>query len=692
MKTFIMRLLSLFAATPITALRTFGVLLYLASLATPKLQAAPTITSLTPSQTVLAGGNVTSKVTASGSNPITYQWLLNGLNLPAATNPSLIISNALAPNAGNYQVIVANASGSVTSAVVTLGVEYSPNYGWFKTYGTAGAEAVNAMVYDAAGNLYVAGHYYNTLTLGSYVLTSVGDRDLFLAKYDRAGNLLWARSAGGAGTDDWGIQIAVDRAGNVYLPGFATDTISFGTVSLPHSGGANCFVVKYNSSGIALWARHESSSSSNDAAVGVTVDSTDAVIFSGMYNADAQFDGAPAVLRSGSTGGNNLFVVKYDASGNFVWQQRGTPSPTSQALFGQCVAVDTNNSVFVVGAMGDGGNIGGIQFASGNNGNMNPFLAKLDSTGNAVWAKSLSSSGGGLARNIALDRQGNIFVGGYYINNTTLAGFALPAAGNSDGYVLKCDANGNGIWAQRVAGPGNDSVTALAVDQFGNVLVGGAVDAASGGGGFNFSPSGANAFLLKFDGNGNGLWARLVTSSPVGVFLAAALGLDGDVAAGGYFNGTGAAGPFTLNNQGGQDGMVVVLTPAPAITNQLANQGILAGGNATFNAGISGSGLSYQWFGNGAAITNATNSTLVFNNAQPAQSGNYCVVATNYYGAVTSAVATLSVEYSPNYGWFKTYGTPGDERVVSMTYDTAGNLIVAGTYNNTLGLGYQCFF
>ncbi|MEI7729776.1 MAG: immunoglobulin domain-containing protein, partial [Verrucomicrobiota bacterium] len=604
---------------------------------------APTITVPLANQGILAGGNATLNAGMSGAG-LWYQWYQNGMAVPNATNSTLVFNNAQPAQSGNYYVVATNYYGAVTSIVAGLGVEYSPNYGWFKTYGTAGAEAVNAMVYDASGNLYVAGYYYNTLTLGGYVLTSVGDRDLFLAKYDRAGNLLWARSAGGVGTDDWGIQIAVDSAGNVYLPGSTTDTISFGTVSLPHTGGRNCFVVKYNPAGIALWARREFSTSSGDEGVSVAVDSTDAVIFSGYYSADAQFDGAPAVLLSGSTGGNNLFVVKYDANGNFRWQQRGTPSPSSQGLFGQCVAVDTNNAVFVVGVMGDGGNIGGIQVSSGNSGHENTFLTKLDSTGTAVWAKSLTSSGDARGRNLALDHQGNIFVGGYFVNST----FGLTGAGPSDGFVMKCDTNGNGIWAQQVGGPGTDDISALAVDQFGNVLVGGDVDVGGTGGGFNFSPSGRNAYLIKFDGNGKGLWSRLVTSSPVGQFGTVALGLGGDIAAGGSFAGTGTAGPFTLNNQGGLDGMVLVLTPAPASITPLANQDIMAGGNAILNVVVSGAGLWYQWYQNGMAVPNATNSTLAFNNAQPAQSGNYYVVATNYYGSVTSLVGTLTVVIPPS--------------------------------------------
>ncbi len=655
-------------------------LLVLAFLAVPQLQAAPTITSLTPSQTVLAGGNVTNTVTASGANPITYQWVLNGSNLTAATNPSLIITNASAANAGNYQVIVANASGSVTSTVVTLNVEYAPNYGWFKTYGTPGDERVVSMTYDAVGNLIVAGTYNNTLVLGTNVFISAGGQDLFLAKYDRTGNLLWARSAGSSGTDNWGIQLAVDNAGNIYSPGNFSGTISFGASSLTAVGGQDCFLVKYDANGNFQWARR-GGSSATDYGGGVAVDSTGAVLFTGYYDANVQFDGAPSVLNAGTA--DNMFLVKYDSNGNFLWQQSGTGSP-----YGQSVAVDSNNAAIVVGSMGNGGNFGGIQVASGNNGHANMFLAKFDSAGNAVWARSLASSGDALGRSLALDRQGSIFLGGTYLDNTTLGGFPLTCGGVEDGYVLKCDSSGNGLWAQTVGGPGDDGVNCVAVDPFGNVLVGGTIDNGGSGGGFSFSPNGRNAFLLKLDASGHGLWSRLVTSSPVGTFYSVAYSANGDLAAGGSFAGTASSGPFTMNNVGSQDGMVVAFTEQPLFATPLTGQGALAGGSVTFNANATGSNLVYQWFQNGSAVTNATNSTLTLNNLQLAQAGTqYTVVVTNYFGSITSAVAILSVELAPNHAWFKTYGTAGDDGVNAVAYDAAGNLIVAGQFNNTLVLG-----
>jgi subtilase family serine protease len=79
-------------------------------------------------QTTTATGSAQFSVTAGGMPPLSYRWLFNGTNLPAAANISGIASNVLsitsvtAANAGNYQVVVTNAYGSVTSSVATLTV------------------------------------------------------------------------------------------------------------------------------------------------------------------------------------------------------------------------------------------------------------------------------------------------------------------------------------------------------------------------------------------------------------------------------------------------------------------------------------------------------------------------------------------------------------------------------------------
>lgn len=96
-------------------------------------QQAPQITQQPQSQAVLAGSNATFTVVATGQTPLRYQWSFNGANLAngprisGATNSTLTISKVIGGDAGNYQVVVTNRHGSVTSVVATLTVLFPPS-------------------------------------------------------------------------------------------------------------------------------------------------------------------------------------------------------------------------------------------------------------------------------------------------------------------------------------------------------------------------------------------------------------------------------------------------------------------------------------------------------------------------------------------------------------------------------------
>ena len=88
---------------------------------------APIITTEPQSQTALAGSTVTFSVVVSGSEPLSYQWRLNGVNIPGATSASYTISNAQPTQAGDYTVVVSNAAETITSAAALLTVNAPPS-------------------------------------------------------------------------------------------------------------------------------------------------------------------------------------------------------------------------------------------------------------------------------------------------------------------------------------------------------------------------------------------------------------------------------------------------------------------------------------------------------------------------------------------------------------------------------------
>ena len=100
-----------------------------------------------------------------------------------------------------------------------------------KAGGSSGDDRSNAIAVDSNGDLYVTGAFEQTATFGSTTLTTAGNDDIFVAKMNSTGHWLWAVQAGGA-SNDQGMDLAIDSAGNVFLTGQFQNTAQFGSDSL----------------------------------------------------------------------------------------------------------------------------------------------------------------------------------------------------------------------------------------------------------------------------------------------------------------------------------------------------------------------------------------------------------------------------------------------------------------------------
>ena len=135
------------------------------------------------------------------------------------------------------------------------GFAQTPDFGWAKRAGGNDSDSSRAIAADRMGNCYATGWFIGTATFGGTTLTSSGEGDIFVAKYDRAGKVLWARRAGG-GSFDEGSGIAVDDTGNCYVTGYFSGTATFGGATLTSGGNGEVFVAKYDSAGNVIWVKH----------------------------------------------------------------------------------------------------------------------------------------------------------------------------------------------------------------------------------------------------------------------------------------------------------------------------------------------------------------------------------------------------------------------------------------------------
>lgn len=286
---------------------------------------------------------------------------------------------------------------------------------WAKKAGGSDTDIGYQMTVDGNGNSYLTGYFSSpNITFDTVTLTnnSVGFTDAFIVKFDPSGNVIWAKSAGGSFSDA-GMEITVDVSGNVYLAGsFSGFSIQFDSLTLNNAGPilkSDLFVVKFNSSGHAIWAKR-AGGSLDEFAYGIEVDLFGNVFLCGSFT--STYSAFGNVLLYNSVGNQNeIFIAKYDSSGNFLWAKKagGTGNDYVTDL-----GLDTHGNCYITGfyhspIIGFGNN---TLTNSGVNQSSDIFIAKLDSSGNHIWALSEGGTDTDESRGISIDNGDNLYVAG----------------------------------------------------------------------------------------------------------------------------------------------------------------------------------------------------------------------------------------------------------------------------------------
>ncbi len=252
---------------------------------------------------------------------------------------------------------------------------------WTRQFGTSSFDAANGVSVDSTG-IYVVGYTQDTFP----GLSSAGDRDAFLRKYDAAGNDVWTRQFGESNADAAN-GVSVDSTG-IYVAGSMEHFVADQSAA----GGDDGFVRRHDASGNEAWTHHfQAENTHDDAANGVSADST------GIYVVGYT---QGTFLDPSSTGGYYVFVRKYNVSGNKVWTRQ----------FGGKTRDDAGNGVF---AASTGIYVTGTTSSSLlDSEDLDAFVRLYDANGNEVWINQFGTSSFDAAKGISVDSTG-IYVAGY---------------------------------------------------------------------------------------------------------------------------------------------------------------------------------------------------------------------------------------------------------------------------------------
>ena len=418
------------------------------------------------------------------------------------------------PGPGTFNLTSAGDNDIFISKLDSAG-----NFVWAKSFGGTYDDEGHDIAVDSVGSVYTTGWFVGTVDFdpGPGTCNLFGDAaEIFVLKLDSAGNFVWAKSMGG-GMADAGNGIAVDSAGNVYTTGFFNDSGDFdpgpGTFTLTAIPGFEftTFISKLDRVGNFVWAKALGGATLyTEGGKDIAVDSAGNVYTTGWFFDTVDFDPGPGIfnLTASPVDVTDVFVLKLDSAGNFVWA-RSMGGVGHEYAYG--IALDNAGNVYTTGCYWDtadfdpGPGVFNLPFM----GTCDIFVSKLDNSGNFVWAKAMGGSSYDYGKGIAVDRAGNVYTTGYF--GGTVDFDPGPGAFNLDGpnftniVVSKLDSAGNFVWAKGMAGTDSNEGSGIAVDRAGDVhitgLFAGAADFDPGSGTFNLnSKGGTDVFVSKLSG------------------------------------------------------------------------------------------------------------------------------------------------------------------------------------------------
>ncbi|MEP7168922.1 MAG: SBBP repeat-containing protein, partial [Bacteroidota bacterium] len=382
---------------------------------------------------------------------------------------------------------------------------------WLWSNGGAGNDEALDNATDQNGNILTTGYFSQTAQFSSTTLVSNGSGDIFISKQDSNGTYQWATQAGGAASDR-AYGIATDNSGNIFVSGFFSATATFGTFILTSSNNSqDVFVAKLDAAGNFLWAK-KFGGTDIDLALSINSDASGNVIVTGQFKGTAQFGSntfTSMIDPNTSAPSYDIFILKLDAAGNFLWSKHGAAKYDDRGL---AVSSDNAGNIYVTGQFSDT-----LHFANTYNNNAfnAGFLLKLGPAGNEIWIRRLFAA---LVTPYNVRCFANeIYVTGDFQGNLTIAGTSQTTVTTVYPYnifVSKFDGTGTVLWIEHNGSDNSVSSLDIAIDGSGDAYITGLFtcvfseySSLYGPGIFN-SVGFRDVFISKVSSSGQLIWER----------------------------------------------------------------------------------------------------------------------------------------------------------------------------------------
>jgi hypothetical protein len=401
--------------------------------------------------------------------------------------------------------------------------------------GYGGNVLIDKSVKDASGNNYLIGRFSRIADFDPSIaetnLTAISSQygDMFIAKYNANGDLLWAKNVGGTGYVNCS---AVVIGGNfIYVAGKYTSTIDFdpsaSTSNLTSANGTYeaAYLAKYDLNGTLLITK--SIDGDTDLKINGLNFNNNQLIVSGNFSGAVDFDPSTSTLNLSSNGGIDIFISRYSTLLTPLWAYNigGTGNDTCYSQ-----TVTSTGELIIAGSY-----LNTVDFDPSASANVlvntqsnnpqiiqNTFIAKYSTSGGFVWAKDIGAKvyPFGLITssipNVVCDASNNILVAGVF-NQTSdfdpsaaVVNITISSISTTATFIAKYDSNGNYSWVKRLSSSNkglilNNSSSNITI--FGT-FSGSSVDFDPGTSVFNLSSTNGTNYFATYDSNGNFVYAK----------------------------------------------------------------------------------------------------------------------------------------------------------------------------------------
>ncbi|WP_437663420.1 nucleotide-binding protein [Sorangium sp. So ce1182] len=297
---------------------------------------------------------------------------------------------------------------------------------FLKHFGGPGYEVLGGVAVDDEGYILITGGFNSAIDFGGGPVTSAGQTDAYVAMLDPTGRHVFSKSFGASG-EQAGHGVAFDSAGHPIVIGLYGGVISLGGPLLASVMPRELFAAKLDRLGEHLWSRRfDAEIKWLIPSLTVGIDTTDELVLSGRFEGAADFGGGP--LEGGA---NDVFVLRLDAAGNHLWSRRFTDSSDSADVH---LAVDADGGVLVALPSSGTVDFGGGPLTSA--GASDIFIARLDAAGNLLYDERFGDESAQAPHRV-VSGAGGAFITGSYAGTLDLGGTTLLSESDADIFLVK---------------------------------------------------------------------------------------------------------------------------------------------------------------------------------------------------------------------------------------------------------------